>query len=297
MAVRSIEDFKNLLTDVSGNNQVSNRSFESDGFIVPSTPGGDGFSLPSGKVQSDRQGRAKRNMMHWFVPEVGVVKMYINPNSVNYSFKKLIVPERTKGGYVIQYWGEELPTLTIQGSTGSSGIEGINVLEEIYRAEQYNFDSIGLTLASNNVVSGLADSINNGSFLGSLTGGILDVNPISQSILPKNIPSLASMAFGVELYWSGWVFRGFFSAFSFDERADAVGLFNYNMQFTVIQRRGYRYNFMPWHHSANDGPSNHDSIKYSFDDSGARAGRQISNETIISNNSGTIGSNSTILKG
>jgi hypothetical protein len=75
--------------------------------------------LPSSQVTSQNTGNAVRNIAYWFVPEVGVVNMYINPQSMAYNLKKLITPERTKGGYIVQYWGEELTTLNLRGHTGA----------------------------------------------------------------------------------------------------------------------------------------------------------------------------------
>jgi hypothetical protein len=223
-----------------------------------------GSGLPSSNVPSQLTGTVTRNIMHWFVPQVGVINMYINPQSVKYSTSKIINKELTKGGFVIQYWGEELMTLSINGHTGSSGIEGLNVLYEIYRSEQYTFDPIGLTLAAENSISGVGDAVN--SALGNLNGlntsvvnataGLLGLNPASQNILPQNIPTLASLALGIELYYTGWVFRGYFNSFSFTESAERLGLFDYDIQFTVTQRRGYRTNEFGWQHSAIDGPSN-----------------------------------------
>lgn len=245
-----------------GNTQ---RNFEQEGFIVPPIPTPSGDGLPSSKINSQQHAQIRRHIIHWFVPEVGVINMYINPQSIDYNFKKLITPERTKGGYVIQYWGEELPTLNLRGITGSSGVEGLNVLYEIYRAEQVNFDPIGLTLASDNAISGLGDSINSigqaigggaGDAFSSISGGILGTNPLTQSILPRNPPTLSALAFGVEMYYNGWVFRGFFTSMSWTESVDKMGMFDYNIQFTVTQRRGYRTNSMAWQRSANNGPSN-----------------------------------------
>lgn len=256
----------NALTNVSQslNSNFSPQDFEKDGFIVPPIPSADGTGLPSSKIPNQLRASAKRNLAHWFVPEVGIINMYVNPQSINYNFKKLITPERTKGGFVVQYWGEELSTLALRGHTGSSGVEGLNVLYEIYRAEQYLFDPIALTMAADNSITGLGDIIdsalgNLGGFagaIGSATGGLLGLDPSSQNVLPRNVPSLAAMAMGVELYWSGWVFRGYFTSFSFTESAERLGLFEYDIGFTVTQRRGYRTNYMPWHKSAVSGPSN-----------------------------------------
>jgi len=228
--------------------------------------------LPSSKVPSQQPGSATRNIAHWFVPEVGVVNMYLNPQSIAYNLKKLITNERTKGGYIVQYWGEELTTLALRGHTGSSGVEGLNVLYEIYRAEQYLFDPIALTMAASSSLNGLNSTID--ATLGNLgglqsavsnsTSGLLQVDPASQNILPRNVPSLASIALGMELYWSGWVFRGYFTGFTFTESAERLGLFEYDIAFTVTQRRGYRVNYLPWQHSAINGPSNWATNPLSF---------------------------------
>ncbi len=244
----------------------SGRSFEQDGFIVPPIPTPSGDGLPSSKIKPQQSARTSRHIVHWFVPEVGVINMYINPQSIVYNFKKLITPERTKGGYTIQMWGEELTTLNLSGHTGSSGVEGLNVLYEIYRAEQINFDPIALTMASNSVVSGLEDTISDlgqkigggfgGDVFSSAVGGILGTDPKTQSLLPRNPPTLSSLAFSVEMYYSGKVYRGYFTSMTVTESAERLGLFNYEIQFTVTQQRGYRLNTMPWHRSANSGPSN-----------------------------------------
>ena len=204
--------------------------------------------------------------------------MYVNPSNISYKHKKLITKERTKGGYTLQYWGEDLTTLAISGTTGSAGIEGINVLEEIYRAEQLSFDAVGQTLAASSAASGAQAQIlsgigsalaqtsgsaiggggGGGGVLGSgIAQGIFGANTFT-SLAPRNIPSLAELAFGVELYYNGWVFRGFFEDFDVVESANNIGLFEYTLNFTTTQRRGYRLNSFPWQRSAVDGPSNNE---------------------------------------
>ncbi len=267
-----VDDATNALNRRLGQNSLP---FEQEGFIVPPIPGADGNGLPNSKIPSNKRARSKRQMAHWFVPEVGVVNMYINPSSISYRYAKAISPQRTKGGYNIQYWGEELPNLTISGTTGTSGVEGINVLYEVYRSEQLTFDSIGLTLASAANASGVNDIVNSalgniggtaiGGLLSGAVNGVLGQSPVSESLLPRNIPSLASLALGVEFYWSGWVFRGFFKSFNVEEKASNLGMFDYTIDFAVTQKRGYRTNFMPWHKSAIDGQSG-SYIPHSFDE-------------------------------
>lgn len=260
----ALEGGGNLLDRLSSNNSNQLRNFEQDGFIVPPIQSGSGDGLPSSKVSPQRRPHNRRHTIHWFVPEVGIVNMYINPQSIDYNFKKLINSERTKGGYVMQYWGEELPTLGLHGTTGSSGVEGLNVLYEIYRAEQLNFDPIGLTLASDSMLSGLGDLVNGlgqglgglaGDIASSATSGVFGLNPLTKSILPRNPPTLAALAFSVEMYYNGWVFRGYFNSMSWKESVDKMGMFDYDIQFTVTQRRGYRLNHLPFQRSANSGAS------------------------------------------
>jgi hypothetical protein len=250
---------------------AANTIFDEAGFTTPVIPTADGNGLPSHKVPNNRIGENKRQMMTWFVPDFGTVGMYVNPQSISYKEEKLITQERTKGGYNLQYWGERLMTLHINGNTGSSGIEGINVLREIYRAEQYGFDSIGLTLASenssaNSIQSSITSAFGN-SLGGSIASGAISTlfgtDASTQSLSTRDLPNLASSAFSVEMYYQGWVHRGYFNSFSFEESVSSLGLFTYQIEFVVVERRGYRYNNLPWQKSAISGPSG-DNIPRSF---------------------------------
>jgi hypothetical protein len=261
-------------------NQVSNavnNASQALGTLTGGTPilNGAQNTLPANQVQDFRTGTLTRDIIHWMVPEFGIVKMYVNPANINYKMGKLITKERTKGGFAIQYYGEQLTTLAISGTTGSSGIEGIEVLEQIYRAEQYAFDAVGQTLAANSAASGANAAIIGGigsalsQTSGSATGGgsfggvlgsgvaqgIFGSNTFT-ALAPRNIPTLASLAFGVEMFYSGWIYRGYFEDFSFVESASNMGLFEYTLNFTATQRMGYRYNQFAYQRSAIDGPSN-----------------------------------------
>ncbi len=272
----AIGDAQNFLNNKNNPLTADQRDqFKSDGFLLPASFSADGNGLPYTKVPSFRAGQIKRNIITWFVPEFGIVRMYVNPNAISYINKKLIHKDRTKGGYTLQYWGEELTSINISGTTGSSGIEGINMLYEIYRAEQYGFDAVGLTLDANNASADVANNLVNGigGAIGSavgglfgadsstsaaggagLLGGILGLDSPNNTLSAKNIPSLAQLAFSVEMYYNGWVYRGFFENMTINERADSF-LFEYQMTFTATQRRGYRTNYFPFHRSAKDGPS------------------------------------------
>jgi hypothetical protein len=262
---------QNFLNNNNPLNQNQLNQFKSDGFLLPATFSADGNGLPYSKVPSYRDSQLKRNIITWFIPEFGIVRMYVNPESISYNHKKLISKDRTKGGFTLQYWGEDLSSLNISGTTGASGVEGINMLYEIYRAEQYAFDSTGLSLAANNanqpnlLSSLLGTGGDSSSFLGGTAAGavgavgtLLGMDSPNTALVANSINSLAQLAFTVEMYYNGWVYRGFFESMTINERSSNF-LMEYNMVFTVTQRRGYRTNYFPWSKSAADGPSQYTS--------------------------------------
>lgn len=274
----AVNTIGNTISTLNGANPLTQSNlaaFKSNGFLVSSTPSADGNGLPFTKIPPGVGGQISRNIITWFVPQFGTVRMFINPQNISYVHKKLITKERTKGGFTLQYWGEDLSVLNISGTTGSSGIEGINMLYEIYRAEQYAFDAVGLTLAANNAAADVANNLIQGigGALGhliggssmtaaaggaGLLGGILGLDSPNNNLSARNIPSLASLAFAVEMYYNGWVYRGYFENMTINERADNF-LLDYNMSFTVTERRGYRTNYFPWSNSPVSGPSSYNT--------------------------------------
>ena len=256
---------QNFLNQNNPLTQGQKDSFRNNGFSLPASYSADGNGLPYNQVPSQRDAKARRNIITWFVPQFGIVRMYVNPEQISYAHKKIISKEKTKGGFTLQYWGEDLTTININGTTGSSGIEGINVLYELYRAEQYAFDSVGLTLAANNFNNDPSHNLINGitSKLGSpvassLIGGILGADSPNNTLTAKNIPSLGQLAFTVEMYYNGWVYRGFFENMTITEKASSFAI-DYQMTFMATQRRGYRTNYFPFSRSPKDGPSSYET--------------------------------------
>lgn len=263
--------------------QISGTSAQpADGFTTDIAPSVSGYGTRQSRISNGRPSVTTRNIMHWLVPEGPIVQMYMNPQNVSINDRKSLNPQRTKGGFIVQYWGEELTTIKMTGTTGSSGIEGINVLYDIYRNEQLALDPYALFLAASNDAS-IVDGGTVGASIGSAFGGsdlastiggsiggiLAGVSTNSNPIPTRPRPSLAYLAFTVELYWSGVVYRGYFTEFSVTESVDQLGMFNYDIGFTATQRRGFRQNFMPWHRSAISGPSNSDpnfGIPHSFGD-------------------------------
>jgi hypothetical protein len=230
--------------------------------------------------------RNKNALGNFSLENRDIVPIYINPQSINIRERKIINKQLTKGGYVIQYWGEELPVMSVSGTTGSSGVEGINLLRDVYRNEQIAIRRQLLEKMENQTESmignltGLAEIGSKAtSFWGGLSSafdnsGFTDLIGAqwlagSKSVVDSWVsafqgtaddavqrtvlhPSLGAFAVSMDIYFQAERFRGYFSNFSSSERAGQPGLFEYNFEFIITKRMGKRNNFMPWHRSPVD---------------------------------------------
>ena len=208
-----------------------------------------------------------------------VIPCYISPNEFSIDEKKLITETFTKGGYIVEYWGEQLPVITGRGTTGSGGPEAVEILRSVYRNEQIQMEQLLIDRAreaSQAVQSTLQDTstviAQTGvtSALDSLFGnGFSEIIDGSQSIIDEIssifsdspdeipnpvtlIPSTGAFAVSVDLYLQGFKYRGYFSDFRVSESGESPGLFDYNFTFKVLRRIGKRSNFMPWHRNPYD---------------------------------------------
>ncbi len=198
--------------------------------------------------------RIDRSVITWKTPYFGYIQMYVNPQSISIQHSKIVQTQRTKGGFVIQYGGENLDEISIDGHTGSSGMEGINILYAIYRAEQFGFESAAITLEQQLSATQTAQTLGGltNSIVPGLGGAIAQIaSPFSQA-QPR--PTLASLASSVELFYQGILYRGFFKNFKVDENVSKLGWFDYHLEFTSYARQGVRRNFMPWHRQP-EGPA------------------------------------------
>ncbi|AEO93444.1 gp184 [Bacillus phage G] len=60
--------------------------------------------------------------------------MYINPDRLSITNQKVKGKAYTRGGIFYHHWGDDNPILTLSGTTGFSGMKGIQTLEQIYHA-------------------------------------------------------------------------------------------------------------------------------------------------------------------
>ena len=237
-----------------------------NGFQAAEVPGTSGLNTRQGRLKNRRPAVFHRKLIHWLVPEGPMVQMYVNPQNITYQYTKEITPQRTKGGFVVQYWGENIINLSINGTTGTSGIEGINVLYDLYRNEQLAFDPYALNLAAQvqqNTFSSDIFGVGSALSFDSVGGGLDSLLGITEEAATRSKqrpPSLAKIAATVEMYWSGEVYRGFFKSFRVEEKASQLGFFDYTIEFSALQKRGFRQNFLGWHRSAVSGCSNSDPV-------------------------------------
>jgi len=220
-------------------------------------------------------------------------KMYLNPTTISSTHRKSIQKQFTKGGFFVQYWGEELTTLAINGTTGSAGISEINKLMSIYRHELIHFnnliieknidfneslkESLGTVNSGNEdrflntlsyldqlLLSGQGQTIVDGvttfaENLNNIISGKKD-DPVRYKEIAQE-QSLATLATSLIMEFKGIFYRGYMDGFSFSENASEPGLFTYNFNFIVLYSSGKRDNFMPWHiESEPDGVSRKASV-------------------------------------
>lgn len=222
-------------------------------------------------IDTPRDGRYVRNIIQWKVPMVGWISMPINPQSLRINEKKDLSETRTKAGFVLQYAGESLTEINIDGTTGSAGVEGINILRTVYRAEQIAFDKIAKELERTGpaaeilqIARGISNILPTDTNLG-LAQRAVD---LALNIFNQPFPTLASLASNIEMYYQGLLYRGYFRNFGVTENVTNLGHFDYSMSFIAHSRQGIRRNFMPWHRQPYNpiGMSSNDANPYSFND-------------------------------
>ena len=62
------------------------------------------------------------------------ITMYINPEKMQITNQKIIGSVKTRGGIFYHHWGNDNAIMTLNGTTGMSGMAGIKQLEEVYFA-------------------------------------------------------------------------------------------------------------------------------------------------------------------
>lgn len=190
-----------------------------------------------------------RNVIYWELWTGDFVKMPVNPQNMGFNFTKAISPTRTKGGFSIQYWGENLLEVSIGGTTGLSGVEGIELLYDVYRSEQLSREGVGQIAAKGADLKNFAKG-NMQRGADKFSTFLESDEPNGQRGLPDS-SNLVVKATGVKMWYNYRVYSGWFTAFDYSENAETPGVYNYNMKYTVWNEQGRRRNWATWHRNVN----------------------------------------------
>lgn len=209
-----------------------------------------------------------------------IIPLYINPQNITINYSKNIGETQTIGGFIIQYWGDKITKMTIGGTTGSGGIEAINILHNIYRSEQTQFKKLLLKrqrdLAANiQTEQAAAQNASAGTSLSALdqvlfNGAFTDIaNGVSETMdffldaiagnevgtstgTVRLLPTLSAFAVSLDMHYQGKVHRGYIESMNVTESANSPGHFDYTIQYSSLREFGERKNFMPWHTNPRD---------------------------------------------
>jgi hypothetical protein len=176
--------------------------------------------------------------MIWELYDGTMIEMYVNPQQFSITANKKVSYNRTKGGFLVQYWGDDLLTININGTTGSSGIEGIELLYDLYQSE----------LLSPKRLDELRGVSSGSGYLASIPGVNPGRNPSDPSELRRvRRTDLVTRATQVVLWYGSKRYYGFFTAFTIQEAAANPGEYTYTLAYVVWKTVGRDVNYMPWH--------------------------------------------------
>lgn len=208
-----------------------------------------------------------------------VVPLYINPTNFQTNYTKNISETQTIGGFVIQYWGDRITTISISGTTGSGGIDAINILYQVYKAEQIQFKNILLKrqaelatrikeaetasqeVGNINPAQAIDQVLFNGAF-SNFANGVTETmdffknaiagNDVSSQSMVRLLPTMSAFAVSLDMHFQGKVYRGYIDSMTITENGASPGHFDYTLQFKSLKEYGERTNFMPWHTNPRD---------------------------------------------
>lgn len=147
------------------------------------------------------------------------LQMSINPENLEKTYTPLVSETRTMGGFIEEFWGEELLTITGSGYTQMffSSKEGLTPKYED-------------TEAYNNFIKLLVVYKNNGKFY--YVGTPKNIRSFKAN--PNRIDAIGS----VFMVYNDIQYKGFFENFIFSEAADKPFFFNYSFTFKVLKTYG-----------------------------------------------------------
>mgnify|MGYP003585684655 CR=1 FL=1 len=165
------------------------------------------------------------------------VTFLVNPATMSSSFTKKINTTFTRGGYVVENWGENLDVLNFTGSIGAYYVlnSTANGLNRYDRSKSYSFRNlmeVFLIYANNG--ARYQDAGNNKGKLISSAGTTL-ISKRAANSLKTTKSRILSMG-DVYLQYDKTLYYGTFDNFSIEEDAGKPFSLNYDFSFTVLRR-------------------------------------------------------------
>jgi hypothetical protein len=151
---------------------------------------------------------------------VGSLVLMVSPATMTRSYSKIISSgNRTRTGFIVEHWGEQLLTISLEGSTGgfyswrpAGGRDGLTTFQESSAAYQ-QLMSLAAVFRSNGRL--------------------------------YNSDGTIAVAGAVSLYYDGVIYEGVLDGFGFSEDENQPFRINYNLTMTVHYELDIRYSQGP----------------------------------------------------
>ena len=144
--------------------------------------------------------------------------MILNPNSWNVTMQQLVTPIRTVGGYVVQHWGHNPDTISVEGWSAAFYLSG----EELSLINDPGGVSDGITSAHRRFTEGYRHFLK-----------LLEVfRHNGVDVLPKGMPKRAGLG-AIEIQYQGVVYLGHFLEFNYTESEENPYSIQYSYTFKV----------------------------------------------------------------
>ena len=191
--------------------------FEDEPEVIGRPEERDTYVQASQVMQDVRNGnndlRFLRNQAQ-LIRDLPSIVMLVNPNNMTRAYNHIISSgDRTRTGYVVEHWGEQLPTISLAGNTGGfylvnrNGGGGLTTFQEGSAAYQ-QFMSLFQIYRSN-------------AYL-------------------RNEDSTIGLVGAVEIFYDGKIYTGSFNAFNFSEDEGKPFSIDYSLEFTVRYEQDIR---------------------------------------------------------
>jgi hypothetical protein len=157
---------------------------------------------------------------------VKTLELYINPESLTKSYTQIVSKIQTRGGFVVQHWGEQLTSIEASGKSGA------------FFVSQQDESSFRVGIVDSEKPSSISKTLNVVNEAYGLANPAADNAPDR-----KNAKAWIAFRSFIDLYrqstllamsYDGYLYMGNFTNFSWDEDATNPFFITYSFSFTVL---------------------------------------------------------------